>query len=280
MTPEAVSLAALVCFALGAAVAIAGFRVEALRKNSYQFILVGLGVLLKTVSIGMHCARSDSHFFTSPSEVYGLLAWALSCSFLVALAVSAARSLGAIILPLVTVLLTISHLLTSESTASHLKPNPYLAPHILSAFLGYGLFLTACGGSVLYLEQARLLKRKIFGAIFRDLPSLERLERLEISCAWLGLIAFTVAILTGAVMAQNLQQPFWLEPKILATEITWLIFFGLLVGRAVRRLNGRAAAKFVLAGAALVLCTFLLTHPAVKSPTTAIERPGAKSRRA
>src|SRR6185295_5432600 len=111
MTPELVSIGALICFALGAAVAIAGFRVEALRKNSYQFVLVGLGVFLKTASIGMHCARTDSHFFNTPSEVYGLLAWALSCSFLVALAASAARSLGALILPLVTVLLALSHLM-------------------------------------------------------------------------------------------------------------------------------------------------------------------------
>lgn len=269
MTPEAVSLAALVCFAAGAGVAIAGFQVEALRKNSYQFLLVGLGVLLKSIAIGMECARSDNHLFNSPSEVYGLLAWALSCSFLVALAVSAARSLGALILPLVAILLALSHLLTRESAAPGFAPNRYLAPHILSAFLGYGLFLTACGGSVLYLEQARLLKRKMFGAIFRDLPSLERLERLELICAWLGLSAFTIAILTGAVMAHELKLPFWAEPKIIATEITWLIFFTLLVGRAIRRLNGRAAAKFVLAGAALVLCTFLLTHPSAKTPSAA-----------
>ncbi len=264
MTPEMISLAALFCFAAGAVVAIAGFQVEALRKNWYQFVLVGLGVLLKTASIGMNCARSDSHLFNSPSEVYGLLAWALACSFLVALVASAARSLGALILPLVTLLMALSHFMTKESVAPNVALHRYLAPHILSAFLGYGLFLTACGGSVLYLEQARLLKRKMFGVLFRDLPSLERLERLEILCAWLGLAAFTIAILTGAVMAHDLKMPFWTEPKIVATEITWLIFFVLLVGRAIRRLNGRAAAKFVLAGAVLVFCTFLLTHPSSK----------------
>ena len=276
MTPETVSLAALICFGAGAVVAIAGFRVEALRKNSYQYLLVGLGVLLKTVSIGMHCARSDSHLFNTPSEVYGLLAWALACSFLVALVASAARSLGALILPLVTILLALSHILPRDSDAPALAQHRFLAPHILSAFLGYGLFLTACGGSVLYLEQARLLKRKMFGVLFRDLPSLERLERLEILCAWLGLAAFTIAIATGAVLAHDLKMPFWTEPKIVATEITWLIFFVLLVGRAIRRLNGRSAAKFVLAGAALVFCTFLLTHPSAK-PSTAQMPPVLKA---
>ena len=72
-----------------------------------------------------------------------------------------------------------------------------LALHILAAFLGYGLFLTACGASILYLEQTKLLKRKVFGALFRDLPSLERLERLELVCAWMGLGIFALALAAG-----------------------------------------------------------------------------------
>jgi len=261
MTPELLSLGALLAFGVGAFAAIAGFRVEALKKPAWQFVSVVLGLVLKTAAIGVYCAHSQTHFFNSPGEIAGLLGWALAFSFLVALTTSSARSLGALILPCVVILMFLSIILNKDGIDPGLAPSKYLAPHILSAFLGYGLFMTACGASVLYLEQARLLKRKTFGVLFRDLPSLERLERLEILCAWLGLAAFTVAIATGAVMANEMNKPFWLQPKMIATELTWLIFAVLLVGRAARRLNGRSAAKFVLAGAALVLCTFLLSHP-------------------
>jgi ABC-type uncharacterized transport system permease subunit len=262
LTPDLLTLAALICFVAGAVGAIAGFRVEWLRSSVYQFITAGAGVVLKTAAIGLSCATNQSHFFNSPSEMAGLLGWALACSYLVALAISAARSLGALILPPVVLLVGLSMVFSKEGGApATIVGGSLLSIHILSAFLGYGLFLTACGASLLYLEQSRLLKRKTFGVLFKDLPSLERLERLETITVWLGFIVFTVALGTGERMASKLNMPFWLEPKVLATQVTWLVFGVLVVGRAARRLNGRRAAKCVLAGAALVLITFALSHP-------------------
>lgn len=264
MKPEfALALGSLIAMSFAAFAAIAGFRIQKFHSKWMQSVPVALGVLLKTASIGVACSSSQSHVFNSPAEIAGLFAWALSCSFLVALLVSAARSLGALILPLVVVLMALSMVSSNESAGPlPLQGSPrFLAPHILSAFLGYGLFLTACGASILYLEQARLLKRKVFGVLFKDLPSLERLERLEMFCSLLGLAAFSVALVTGAMMASETGKPFWFVPKFLSAQVTWLIFGVLVIGRAARRLNGRTAAKFVLVGAGLVLFTFALGHP-------------------
>ena len=263
MTPEVLSYAALACFVLGSVAAIAGFRVEAFRSNALQFVLAGAGLALKTVSIGIFCATSPTHFFNSPADVCGLLAWALSFSYLVALAVCAVRSLGALVLPLVSVTLLLSHIFNRQGVTPSVPAGPLLALHILAAFLGYGLFLTACGASVLYLEQTKLLKRKVFGVLFRDLPSLERLERLELVCAWLGLGIFALALAAGGIMARHLNppRPFWSDPKTLAAVVTLIVFGALALGRTARWLHGRAAALVVLGGAALVLLTFVLSHP-------------------
>jgi ABC-type uncharacterized transport system permease subunit len=268
VTPETLSILSLACFAFGAVVAIGGFYYEWGRNTSLQLIAVALGVLFKTAAIGAGCARHDTHFFNSSSEIWGLLAWALGVSHLLGLAVSSARSMGAIVLPLVVALMVMALLSSQRSEDLGIPAGRLFAMHIITAFLGYGLFLTACGASVLYLEQARLLKRKIFGVLFKDLPSLERLERLATICAWLGLAAFTIAIATGAVQAGRLNKAFWSEPKYLSSLLTWLIFGILVIGRAAKWLHGRAAAKFMLAGAGLVLVTFALSHPsAVKSET-------------
>ena len=269
VTPEMLSLGAMFCFGLGAAAAISGFKIESLRNNSYQFFAAGLGILLQTAAIGLACSKNSQHFFSSYSEMCALLAWALAFSYLIALAVSLARSLGALILPLIVSLLALSHLLNKDGINPGVPAGIVLAVHILSAFLGYGLFLTACGASVLYLEQSRLLKRKAFGVLFKELPSLEKLERIEILCSWLGLATFTVAIGTGAVLASQYGTQFWFEPKIMAAQVTWLIFGALIFGRAFRWLTGRAAAKFVLAGALLVLFTFILSHPLGKPAVSA-----------
>ncbi|MGD0092935.1 MAG: cytochrome c biogenesis protein CcsA [Planctomycetota bacterium] len=263
MTPDALSYAALACFVLGALAAFAGFRVETFRSNALQFALAGAGLVLKTISIGLFCATSDTHFFNSTADVCGLLAWALSFSYLVALAVCAVRSLGALVLPLVSVALLLSHVFEKQGVDPGVRAGPLLALHILAAFLGYGLFITACGASVLYLEQAKLLKRKVFGVLFRDLPSLERLERLELVCSWLGLGIFAVALAAGGLMAHNLvpRRPFWSDPKTLAAVATFVVFGTLALGRTVHWLHGRAAALVVLGGAVLVLVTFVLSHP-------------------
>lgn len=270
MTPETLSILALLSFGAGAAAAVAGFRYEFWRNNVIQLATVGLGMLFKTAAIGVGCAVQDTHFFNSQSEIYGLLAWALGFSLLVALAISAARSLAAVILPLVVLLMIMALVSSHESTNTGIPAGRLFAIHIVTAFLGYGLFLTACGASVLYLEQVSLLKRKIFGVLFKDLPSLERLERLEMICSWLGLAAFTVAIVTGAIQASLLQKSFWFEPKYLSALLTWIIFGSLVVGRAAHWLNGRAAAKFVLAGATLVLVTLALSHRFESRPASAV----------
>ena len=272
------SLAALASFALAGTAAIAGFWVLAFKRRGWQFVLAGAGALFKTLAIGAACRSSDSHFFNSSSEIFGLMAWSLGLSYLLALAVSQARSLGALVLPLIVLLLSLS-LFSARGQVPLNVPNTSLfAVHILCAFLGYGLFLTACGASVLYLEQASLLKRKIFGSLFQDLPGLQELERLEMLCSRLGLLLFTAALSTGALLVKTQSLGFWLEPKTLAAEITWLIFAVLVVGRALRWLNGRSAAKVALAGAGLVLLTFALAHPlapSLKKP--ALEKPAAQS---
>lgn len=267
MTHEFLAIGALASFILGALAAIAGFRYAAFKQPGWQYFFAGLGALLKTAAIGMACKSAATHFFNSVSDIYGLMAWALALSYLLALFVSGARSLGALALPVVAGLMALS--ITSDATQTPISTPPALfATHIICAFLGYGLFLTACGASVLYLEQNRLLKRKAFGVLFQDLPSLERTERLEILCSRLGLLVFTIALGTGIQMASKSSGTNWLDWKVVSTFVTWFVFFALVTGRMMRWINGRMAAKCVLAGAALVILTFALSHPREKQATT------------
>ena len=261
MIEETLSLAALLCFALGAALAIAGFRVKLVRNVAYPCLAAGLGFLLKTLAIGAGCHYSRTHFFNSPSETAGLFAWALAFCYLLSLFISTARSLGALLLPFITLLLAAGLLLGRQSADPGVPANWLLAGHILSAFLGYSLFLTACGASLLYLEEVHLLRRKIFGVILSDLPSLERLGRLASWCTWVGWAIFTATLCTGIILTREAHKSVLQDPKILATEITWLVFLLLALGRATRFLHGRRAALFTLAGAVLVLATFAVSHP-------------------
>lgn len=266
MSPFTLSVVALVFYAAAAGVALGGLRSERLRRGPWLHLGVVLGVALHSASIGLFCANSETHFFTSLSESLWLLSWALCTAYLVLLAGWAVRSVGAAILPLASVLLALSFLLSGPETgpapANEAAELPVFAVHILSAFLGYALFLLACAASIFYLQAHRLLKRKSFGALFGGLPSLEKLERAATHCAWMGLALFTIAVGTGATMArQTMQEQWYLEPKIWASWATWAVFFVLVLGRLTGRLAGRATAKVILLGAVLVLVTLLIGHP-------------------
>lgn len=273
MLAEHFLLLAALAYALGGGVAIAAFRVESLRAGPWQHLAAIAAVVLQTIGIGFHCANSSSHFFTGIAENLWLLSWALGLGYAGMLVGWNMRSLGALILPLNAVLLAVSRFTTQTGTppTAEAAAHPLLPVHILSAFLGYGLFLIACAASVLYLEEHRLLKRKLFGVLFRGLPSLQKLERASMVCTWVGFALFTVAVGTGAFLAKHYGggERWYLEPKILATQATWLVFLILLIGRLSGRLVGRASAKTILVGALLVVTTFLLAHPFRERPEPA-----------
>lgn len=265
MTAPYFFLLAAIAYAIGAGVAVGGFRVQSLREGPWQMLAAVAAVIFHTAGIGVHCAHSQTHFFASYAENLWLLSWALGIGYITLLIGFRMRSLGALTLPLAAGMLFVSEFLTKPGLppTSAAAAHPLLPIHIMSAFLGYGLFLTACAASLMYLEEHRLLKRKVFGVLFHGLPSLERLDKAATLCTWAGFALFTVAVGTGAFLAKHYGggETWYLEPKILATQATWLVFLVLLVGRLSGRLIGRASAKTVLVGAALVVATFLLAHP-------------------
>ena len=264
MSPETFVLAALAAYAAGFAAAVAGLRYRSARERPWQLILVALGILLQTAGLGAHCHQSPTHYFTSGTEILWLLAWAAGVNYLLVLAAWRMRALGVLILPLNAGLLAASFLFTypGPPPVGGLDHNPLYPVHVLSAFLGYGFFLTACAASLLYLRAEWLLKHKLFTVFFQEMPSLERIERSAAHSVWAGLALFTVALGLGGFLCWRQGIEGWYGlPKILAAEATWLIFVVLALGRLAGRLVGRTAAKTILAGAALVGATIVLGHP-------------------
>jgi ABC-type uncharacterized transport system permease subunit len=109
----------------------------------------------------------------------------------------------------------------------------------------------------------------MFSQLFRGQASLEKLEKASNVAVCIGLALFTVALYTGAELMHSLGHTNWyLEPQVLSSFATWLIFLVLAVGRLAGRWAGRTSAKIVLAGAALVVLTFFISHPSYKEHTT------------
>jgi len=167
-------------------------------------------------------------------------------------------SLGLFTLPLVFLLTLISALHPPSSFDSSAFRGGWLLVHISSIFLGYtALFLTFVA-AVMYLIQERELKSKQPRGFYYRLPSLKVCEELYYRSLILGLPFLSLGILTGFIWASRTWKGPWeLDPKILASMVTWLIYLVLFSAHVSGGWRGRRAAYIAIFGFAAILVTFV-----------------------
>jgi ABC-type uncharacterized transport system permease subunit len=145
----------------------------------------------------------------------------------------------------------------------------WLTAHIAAlmlAYVGLGFSLLA---SILYLVQERRLKVKPKArplnaedsrwAPLDWLPPLDTLERISEAMLEFGFPCMTVGLVIGAVLAQEtpLGAAYFLDPKIIATFVSWAIYVVLLLVRRSAGLRGRKAAY--LSGAVFAVMVVVWT---------------------
>jgi len=155
-------------------------------------------------------------------------------------------------------------LLASTRFPSAISPlNPalksgWLGVHTVAAFGGYAAFAVAFSAGVMYLIQEHFLKKKILGALYRRLPSLETLDDINYRCLTIGFPLLTVAIVSGAIWAESAWGSYWSwDPKETWSLVTWFIYAALLHGRLTTGWRGRRASLLAIIGFCVLLFTFL-----------------------
>ena len=132
--------------------------------------------------------------------------------------------------------------------------------HVSLALLGYAAFVVGAGYAFLFLQLYRDLKAGRFSTFYGKLPPLEVLERMMLGALWVGFVALTGAVATGALYAEQLYHNAWMrDPKILVTLATWVLYALALTLRRLRHWKGRQTAIASLAG----LCAILFSLVAV-----------------
>jgi cytochrome c-type biogenesis protein CcsB len=167
---------------------------------------------------------------------------------------SGVRVLGAFVLPIVVVL----SLKGTTARTGGLAPalaSAWVWVHIALAMIGIAAFVFNFAGAVMYLLQERQLKIKRPGAFYYRLPSLETLDRLTFRTLALGFPFLTTGLVLGAIWARAAWgSTFTFDPLAFFSLLAWIIYAGILAGRAIAGWHGRRAAYFSVVGfAALVL---------------------------
>ena len=126
---------------------------------------------------------------------------------------------------------------------------PYFRIHLTLSILAYSLFTIASLHGLLMAVLERSLHRGTLPPPLRNLPPLLTLEKLLFRIIFLGFLLLTASLITGMLFSAGLfGKPLMLTHKTVFGILSWLIFGGLLAGRALRGWRGRLALRWTVAG--------------------------------
>ena len=219
---------------------------------------LGLGLLAHAGALAAEAVRIHRLPVTDVRSALSFYAFLVTLAFFFVYLRYRIVSLGLFMLPLVFLLTLISTLHPGGSFDSSAFRGGWLLVHISSIFLGYtALFLTFVA-ALMYLIQEHELKSKQPRGFYYRLPSLEVCDEIHYRSLLLGLPLLSLGILTGFVWASRTWKGPWeLDPKILASLVTWLIYLVLFSTRVSGGWRGRRAAYIAIFGFAAILVTFM-----------------------
>ncbi len=219
---------------------------------------LGLGLVAHAAALATVVARIHRLPVTDVRSALSFYAFMVTLAFFFVYLRYRIVSLGLFMLPLVFLLTLTSALRPEGSFDSSAFRGGWLLVHICSIFLGYTAFFLTFVASVMYLIQERELKSRQPRGFYYRLPSLEVCDEIYYRSLVLGLPFLSLGILTGFVWASRTWKGPWeLDPKILASMVTWLIYLVLFSTRVSGVWRGRRAAYLAIFGFAAILVTFM-----------------------
>jgi len=202
---------------------------------------------------------------TLPPLLSSMQDWLLVLSWLVVLVhlfitiADRELALGFIVWPLALGLVGAAQFVSSSAGVGVSAHRNWTMLHVASLVFGIVGIVIGFAASLMYLWQHRRLKHRISASSGLELPSLERLARVN---RWSLLIAvplLTFGMITGVGLSlvrhsEISRRSVWLDPVVLASGICWMIMAGLFVWLLSRKQNPGRQMAWLTAWA----CGFLL----------------------
>jgi ABC-type uncharacterized transport system permease subunit len=228
------------------------YGVERWRKTCVH--VGGMALFFHFVSLVEMLVQSHHWMPVGVREIESLLAFVVATLFFLVWWLYDAISLGVFALPATFFIVFVPSL----GADRYVFPSAgvrigWLVAHIIALLLAYAALSFSLLASMLYLVQERRIKRKMHPGADSWLAPLDTLERVALATLEFGFPCMTIGLLIGAVLAQEtpLGAAYFMDPKVIASFVSWGVYVLLLYVRRAAGLRGRRAAY--LSGAVLVL---------------------------
>lgn len=260
------------CFGLSYAVAL-GLEVARLRWPGAALRYAGLG--FGAAGLVAQSAFLAFHHPTPATPHGALLAvgWVLAVFYLYGAVHHARQAWAVFVLPVVLGLVGLAYLVaTAPDAAPDLAVPPWLVgDRFWGAVHGVLLLFAAVGicvgflASVMYLLQARRLRKKLHPLGGLKMLSLERLEAMNRRAVNVAFPLLTLGLLLGGVLLKQYHDlaDNWFSVKVLGTLGLWVVFVVLLYLRYAAHVPGRRLAVLTVVAFGLVVVVLASAHPFV-----------------
>ena len=198
-----------------------------------------------------------AHWYDSTS----FLAWAIILVYLCIAHLTRLHTIGVFVVPAAFIAILIAYTLqTQEQTAIPAAlQNYWLIAHSTVIFLAYAAFIAALGFGIMYLIEEKKVREKRPSLIHDLLPALGRSDELGHKCTVVGVILMTAGIIIGVLWTRYVEDVkwTWVDPKVIFTLVTWLIYVAQLGIRQILGWRGRKTAYSAIIGFSAVLFTYV-----------------------
>lgn len=141
---------------------------------------------------------------------------------------------------------------------------PWVIVHALCMSLSGATIVFAAAMSVLFLWSRRRLKSKRFLTLFGKMPTIERLEEMNLFGLRFSFVALTFGLVSGVGLAAvksaglGMTPGDWLtDSKIVLIAVAWIILLCVLILRRLLALGGKTVAQATLVICFLILFAFI-----------------------
>ncbi len=137
---------------------------------------------------------------------------------------------------------------------------PWIIVHSLSMVVAGTMIVFSAVAALLFLHSTRRLKDKRFSVLFGKMPSLEKLESLNLLGMQFSFVALSLGLATGIVLAivkssslNRTAHDSLTDSKIVMILLAWLILLATLLLKYGLAVRGRALARMTL-----IVCFFIV----------------------
>jgi HemX protein len=224
-------------------------------KTPFLFVVLAVHV----VYLGARIISFGYPPVTTVPEILSTLAFSVSATYSLIERRSRTKETGYFILNLAFFFQLFSSIFIEPRAAvPEIMKSYWFGLHIADALLGYAAITISAAYGLLYLMLYHEIKAHQFGAIYKKLPNLETLERMNFTAIVLAFVFLSVAIGAGIVwLPIAFPGSSYADPKLIGTAFIWLMYGVGIVSKLSGLLRGRSL--MVLSLIAFAVAAFSMT---------------------